>query len=130
MYEDPVSKFQVAVNSANASIRPYLLGVNNLNVEANLYDKIALGQPWGTEDLKSGIPENEIEVRLQALSTLVSYANALAAVASAKDVGDLQNAATSLGNNVPGPQYHLQRAHGSEIIKPSCRRCRKQGGGA
>src|SRR6266403_5995460 len=74
VYQSPVSDFQTAVNAANDSIRPYLLGVNNLIAEANLYDKVGLDRPWGTEDLHAGIPPEEIQVRLQALTTIASYA--------------------------------------------------------
>lgn len=100
IYQSPVAQFQTAVNSANDSIRPYLLGVNSLIAEANLYDKVALDKPWGTEDLKVGIPQDEIRVRLQALSTISSYANALGAVANSKDVDNLGPAAKTLGDDV------------------------------
>src|SRR5260370_3936566 len=102
VYQSPVSDFQTAVNSANDSIRPYLLGVNNLIAEANLYDKVGMDKPWGTEDLHAGIPPEEIQVRLQALSTIGSYGNGLGAVANAKDVEQLAQAAKALGNDVNG----------------------------
>lgn len=102
IYQSPVSEFQTAVNSANDAIRPYLLEVNNLNAKANLYDKVNLAQAWGTEDLKPGIPGAEIQVRLQALSTLASYANALGAMATSKDVDELGKAAKTLGTDVNG----------------------------
>jgi hypothetical protein len=108
IYQTPVSNFQTAVNAANDSIRPYLLGVNNLIAEANLYDKVGMGKPWGTEDLHAGIPPEEIQVRLQALSTIASYANALGAVANAKDVDQLDQAAKALGNDVNGLNATIQ----------------------
>jgi len=108
VYQSPVSKFQTAVNTANDSIRPYLLGVNDLIAEANLYDKVGMDKPWGTEDLHAGIPPEEIQVRLQALSTIASYANALGAVANAKDVDELGQAAKSLGNDVNGLSTTIQ----------------------
>jgi hypothetical protein len=119
MYEDPVSKFQIAVNSANNSIRPYLLGINALNVEANLYDKIGMAKPWGSEDLQSGIPPVELQLRLQALSAIVSYANALAAITAGKDVQDLQNAAASLGNNVQALNKSFNTLTGVRASSPS-----------
>src|SRR5260370_28376940 len=102
VYQSRIGSFQAAVNAANDSIRPYLLGVNNLIAEANLYDKVGMDKPWGTEDLHAGIPPEEIQVRLQALSTIASYANALGAVANAKDVEQLAQAAKALGNDVNG----------------------------
>jgi hypothetical protein len=108
IYQDPVSKFQTAVNAANNSIRPYLLGVNDLNARANLYDKVLMDKPWGTEDLTNAIPAAEIQVRLQALSTIASYANALAAVANSKDVENLTQAASTLGDDVQGLNQTLQ----------------------
>jgi hypothetical protein len=108
IYQDPVSKFQTAVNAANDSIRPYLLGVNDLNAKANLYDKVLMDKPWGTEDLTNAIPAAEIQVRLQALSTIASYANALAAVANSKDVENLTPAAQTLGDDVNGLSTTIQ----------------------
>jgi hypothetical protein len=108
VYQSPVSNFQTAVNAANDSIRPCLLGVNNLIAEANLYDKVSLEKPWGTEDLHAGIPPEEIQVRLQALSTIASYANALGAVANAKDVEQLGQAAKALGDDVNGLNSTIQ----------------------
>jgi len=108
IYQDPVSKFQTAVNAANDSIRPYLLGVNDLNAKANLYDKVLMDKPWGTEDLTNAIPAAEIQVRLQALSTIASYANALAAVANSKDVENLTQAAQTLGDDVNGLSTTIQ----------------------
>lgn len=108
IYQDPVSKFQTAVNAANDSIRPYLLEVNDLNAKANLYDKVLMDKPWGTEDLTSAIPAAEIQLRLQALSTIASYANALAAVANSKDVEDLTRAAQELGDDVNGLKSTVQ----------------------
>jgi hypothetical protein len=108
LYQDPVSKFQTAVNAANDSIRPYLLGVNDLNAKANLYDKVLMDKPWGAEDLTNAIPAAEIQVRLQALSTIASYANALAAVAHSKDVENLTQAANTLGDDVNGLSTTLQ----------------------
>jgi hypothetical protein len=108
IYQDPVSKFQTAVNAANDSLRPYLLGVNNLNARANLYDKVLMDKPWGTEDLTNAIPAAEIQVRLQALSTIASYANALAAVANSRDIGNLTQAAQTLGDDVNGLSKTVQ----------------------
>jgi hypothetical protein len=108
VYQDPVSKFQTAVNAANDSLRPYLLGVNNLNAKANLYDKVLMDKPWGTEDLTNAIPAAEIQVRLQALSTIASYANALAAVANSRDVENLTQAAQTLGDDVNGLSKTIQ----------------------
>jgi len=108
IYQDPVSKFQTAVNAANNSIRPYLLGVNDLSARANLYDKVLMDKPWGTEDLTNAIPAAEIHVRLQALSTIASYANALAAVANSKDVDNLTQAANTLGEDVNGLSTTIQ----------------------
>ena len=102
VYQDPISKFQIAVNTANDVVRPYLLGVNDLNVRANLYDKLTLGKPWGSEDLANAIPFKEIQVRLQAMKLLSDYANALAAVAGSKNVADLQTAAKNMGDDVNG----------------------------
>lgn len=102
VYQDPVSKYQVAVNTANDAVRPYLVGVNELNVRANLYDKLALGRPWGNEDMTNAIPFQEIQVRLQAMQLLSDYANALAAVAGSKNVSDLQTAAKNMGDDVNG----------------------------
>jgi hypothetical protein len=108
IYQSPVTKFQTAVNTANDAVRPYLLGVNDLNAKANLYDKVMLNQPWGTEDLTNAIPAAEIQVRLQALSCISSYANALAAVATSKDVANLSQAAQSFGDSVNGLSTTLQ----------------------
>jgi hypothetical protein len=102
VYQSPVSEFRTAVNAANDSIRPYLAGVNKLNAEANLYDKINLNQPWGFEDLKTAIPPSEIQLRLQSLSVLASYANALGAMAESKDVDSLGQAADNLRDDVNG----------------------------
>jgi hypothetical protein len=102
VYQDPISKNQIAVNTANDVVRPYLVGVNDLNVRANLYDKLALGKPWGSEDLANAIPFKEIQVRLQAMKLLSAYANALAAVAGSKNVVDLQTAAKNMGEDVNG----------------------------
>jgi hypothetical protein len=108
VYQDPISKFQTAVNTANDSIRPYLLGVNDLNARANLYDKVLMDKPWGTEDLTNAIPAAEIQVRLQALSTIASYANALAVVANSRDVENLTQAANNLGDDVNGLSTTIQ----------------------
>lgn len=108
IYQNPVSRFQTAVNDANDAIRPYLLGVNDLIAEANLYDKVGLQKPWGTEDLHAGIPEYELQVRLQALSTIAGYADALAAVANAQDVKQVQQAASELGDDVKGLSTTVQ----------------------
>jgi hypothetical protein len=108
IYQTPISDFQIAVNAANDTIRPYLLEVNALNAKANLYDKLGLDEPWGTEDLRVGIPPEEIQVRLQALSTIASYANALSQVANSKDVDDLQQAAKTLGDDVNGLSTTIQ----------------------
>ncbi|SPE55148.1 exported hypothetical protein [Verrucomicrobia bacterium] len=108
VYQTPVADFQKAVNTANDSIRPYLLGVNNLIAEANLYDKVGMGKDWGTEDLHAGIPPEEIQVRLQALSTIASYANALGAVANSTDVAQLGQAAQGLGDDVNGLNTTIQ----------------------
>ena len=102
IYQSPVADFQTAVNTANNSIRPYLTEVNSLIAKANLYDKVGLGKPWGTEDLKAGIPPHEIDVRLKALAVIASYANALGTVANAKDVEALSAAAKTLGDDVNG----------------------------
>ena len=108
VYQSPIASFQAAVNAANDSIRPYLLGVNDLIAEANLYDKVGMDKPWGTEDLHEGIPPAEIQVRLQALTTIASYANALGTVANAKDVEQLGRAAKSLGDDVNGLNTTIQ----------------------
>ena len=108
IYQDPVSKFQTAVNAANDSIRPCLLGVNDLNARANLYDKVLMDKPWGTEDLTNAIPAAEIQVRLQALSTIASYANALAAMANSRDIENLTQAANTLGDDVNGLSMTVQ----------------------
>jgi len=108
IYQDPVSKFQTAVNATTDSIRPYLLGVNDLNAKANLYDKVLMDKPWGTEDLTNAIPAAEIRVRLQALSTIASYANALAAVANSRDVEKQMQAAHNLGDDVNGLSTTIQ----------------------
>jgi len=108
IYQDPVAKYQTAVNTASDAIRPYLLGVNDLNAKANLYDKVSLNLPWGTEDLTNAIPTKEIQLRLQALSCIASYANALAAVASSKDVSNLSQAAQTLGDSVNGLNETIQ----------------------
>jgi len=108
VYRTPVSNFQTAVNAANDSIRPYLLGVNNLIAEANLYDKVGMAKNWGTEDLKNGIPPEELQVRLQALSTIASYANALATVANANDVDQMSQAAKALGDDINGLKTTVQ----------------------
>ena len=100
VYQSPVFDFQTAVTAANDSIRPYLLGVNDRAAKANLYDKVAMGKPWGTEDLHAGIPLEEIHVRLQALSTIASYANLLGAVANTKSGEQLAQAAEALCDNV------------------------------
>jgi hypothetical protein len=102
IYQSPVSQFRTAVNTANNSIRPYLVGVNKLNAEGNLYVKIALDKPWGSEDLKSAIPSAEIQLRLQALSMLASYANALGTMAESKDVDELGKAADTLKDDING----------------------------
>jgi hypothetical protein len=109
VYQSPISNFQTAVLTANDSIRPYLLGINNLIAEGNLYDKVGMGANWGTEDLHAGIPPQDIQVRLQALSTIASYANALATVANAKDVDQLQQAAQTFGSDVKGLQSTVQQ---------------------
>src|SRR5262249_34832431 len=75
---------------------------------ANLYDKVGMEKPWGTEDLHAGIPPEEIQVRLQALTTIASYANALGTVAGAKDVEQLQQAASALGTDVKGLTTTIQ----------------------
>ena len=108
VYQDPVSQFQTAVNAANDSLRPYLLGVNDLNARANLYDKVLMDKPWGTEDLTNAIPAAEIQIRLQALSTIASYANVLAAVANSKDVENLTQAAQTLGDDINGLSTTVQ----------------------
>ena len=126
VYQSPVSQFQTAVNGANDAIRPYLLGVNSLIAEANLYDKIGLNQPWGTEDLHAGIPEHEIQVRLQALSTISSYANALAAVANAKDVEQLGQATKGLGNDVNGLSTTVQGLAAKRNLAPAAGPTAKQ----
>jgi hypothetical protein len=108
IYQDPVARFQTAVNTANDAVRPYLLGVNDLNAKANLYDKIALNLPWGTEDLTNAIPPAEIQVRLQALACVGSYANALAAVATSQDTANLAQAAGALGDSVNGLSGTIQ----------------------
>jgi hypothetical protein len=119
VYQSPVSNFQTAVNAANDSIRPYLLSVNDLMAEASLYDKLGLDRPWGSEDLRAGIPPKEIQVRLQALSTVASYANALGAVANAKDVDQLGKAATTLGNDVNGLSTTLQGLASARAASPA-----------
>jgi len=108
IYQSPIAKFQSSVNAANDSIRPYLLGVDDLIAEANLYDKVGLDKPWGTEDLHAGIPPAEIQVRLQALTTIASYANALGTVAGAKDVEQLQQAARAFGTDIKGLSTTVQ----------------------
>src|SRR5260370_35236319 len=100
VYQSRIGSFQAAVNAANDSIRPYLLGVNNLIAEANLYDKVGMDKPWGTEDLHAGIPPEEIQVRLQRRSTIASYANAIEQFASANEVKHLAQAASPLANDV------------------------------
>src|SRR5258708_35982092 len=67
-----------------------------------------MDKPWGTEDLHEGIPPAEIQVRLQALTTIASYANALGTVANAKDVEQLGRAAKSLGDDVNGLNTTIQ----------------------
>ncbi len=102
VYQSPVVQFQTAVNSANDGVRTYLLGVNDVIAKGNIYDKVrTAGSPdWVAKDLESGIPANEIQLRLQALGTISTYANALGAMAESKDVANLAQAAKALGDNV------------------------------
>jgi hypothetical protein len=126
IYQNPIAQFQTAVNSANDSIRPYLLGVNSLIAKANLYDKIGMDRPWGTEDLNAGIPPAEIQVRLQALSTIARYANALATVANAKDVEQLGQAAKALGNDINGLSTTVQSLATQRTASPGSGASAKQ----
>src|ERR1035437_5763387 len=100
VYQSPVAQFQSSVNSANSGIRTYLLGVNDVIAKANLYDEVKAGNPWSPKDLNSGIPDKEIQLRLQALGTIATYANALGSMAESKDVANLQQAAITLGTNI------------------------------
>ena len=99
-YQSPVTKFQLAVNSANDSIRPYLLSLNTLIAKANLYGKLRTGKPWGADDFSATIPPDEINLRLQALSTIASYANALGAVVTSGDDASLGQATETLCDHV------------------------------
>ncbi len=104
VYQSPVGQFQTAVNSANAGVRTYLLGVNDVIAKGNLYDKVGVqvtgGPDWVASDLAGGISPDSIQLRLQALGTISTYANALGAMAESKDVVNLGQAAKSLGDNV------------------------------
>lgn len=101
VYQSPVSQFQTALNSANGGIRAYLLSINDVKARSSLYAKyIATNSDWEASDLTGGIPDQEIQLRLQALATIAAYANALGAVAESKDVANLQQSAKSLGVNV------------------------------
>jgi hypothetical protein len=73
-----------------------------------LYDEVSSGDNWKINDLKGGIPAKEIQVRLRALAAITNYANALAAVANANDVANLQAAADALGANVNGLSSTIQ----------------------
>ena len=101
VYQSPISKFQSAVNSADSGIRSYLLSVDDIVAKKNLYAKAVTNENWVINDLTDGgISSKAIQVRLQALDTIASYANALNAVAQSKDVSNLQQAAKVLGTNV------------------------------
>jgi hypothetical protein len=102
IYQSPVAKFQTAVDSANSGIRTYMLDVNDVIAKGNIYDKLSMTNDvnWSTADLRGGIPMEQIQLRLQALSTISSYANALGAMANSKDVANLGQAAKTLGDSV------------------------------
>ena len=101
-YQSPVTQFQTSINSANSGIRTYLLGVNDVIAKGTLYTEYSASDTpaWQTKDLANGIPDAEIQVRLQALATISAYANALEAIADSQDVANLQQAAKTLGANV------------------------------
>jgi hypothetical protein len=124
IYQDPIAKFQTSINAANEAIRTYLLNVNTLIAQGNLYDKIAEGNTndWMLSDVSGGIPENLIQQRLQALATISSYANALSAVVNSKDVENLGQAAKTFGDNLDSLNSTVTKLAGSkssfEIGKP------------
>jgi len=102
IYQSPVSRFQTSVNSANNGIRTYLLGINDIVARSHLYAEYGSSDTpvWAPKDLTGGIPDQEIQLRLQALATISAYANALGAMAESEDVANLQQAAKTLGSNV------------------------------
>jgi hypothetical protein len=101
VYQSPISKFQLAVNSADSGIRTYLLSVDDIVAKRHLYEKALTNTNWTIDDFKEGsISSAAIQVRIQALDTISSYANALNAVAESKDVSNLQQAAKVFGTNV------------------------------
>jgi hypothetical protein len=100
VYRGPIARFQTAVDATADVLRPYLVEFNALVVKANLYDKVSLEREWGTQDLKAGIPERELHVRVRAMSALQSYAAALATVADARPDEELAAAARTLGDDV------------------------------
>jgi hypothetical protein len=101
IYQSPITKFQSAVNSADSGIRTYLLSVDDIVAKRHLYAKSVSTDEWTINDFTDGgISSQAIQVRLQALDTVSSYANALNSVAQSKDVSNLQQAAQVLGTNV------------------------------
>jgi len=100
VYQAPVIKFQTAVTSANSGIGAYLSGVNTIIAEGNIYDEVGLDKDWSAADLANLIPQEQIQLRLQALSTISSYANALGAIVDSKDVANLGQAAKSFGDSI------------------------------
>ena len=58
--------------------------------------------------MKAGIPPEEIQIRLQALTVISSYANALASVATSTDVETLQSASNTLKTDVNGLSTTVQ----------------------
>jgi hypothetical protein len=116
IYQSPIAKFQSSVNAANDGIRTYLLDINALIAEGNLYDKISSGnqEDWKLKDVNSGIPDNLIQERLEALNAIACYANALGAVANSQDVAALNQAAENFGTNVDALSASIQSAAHSQ----------------
>ncbi len=118
IYQTPVTKFQTSAVSFTNIVRPYLQNINTLIVTANLYDEIGTGGNWKINDLKNGIPEKEIQVRLKALSAITNYANALAAVADSKDIANLKAATNTLGTNINGLSTTIQSLNSDRTSQP------------
>lgn len=115
-FQAPVGSFQSGVNTTVAAVRPYFVALNRNEFEYNLYNKIEMQKPWGTDDLTNAIPPAAIAVRLKALQVVSDYANALGKIANSSAPADLKTAATSLGTNVQSLQTDIAKTADKKSI--------------
>ena len=47
-YQKPIADFQIAVNGTIATVQPYLVELNAIETEYQLYTAIKLNTEWGT----------------------------------------------------------------------------------